>query len=358
MRNIAEEILIEKKLILTTIFQALFLQVLNPMNMKKINYALLLLTILTTAIMLFTISCSKDGAAGPKGDTGDKGSTGAVGPAGPAGANGAAGSVIYSGTTVPAINKGTVGDYYLNTTTGLLYGPKTSAGWGSGTSLKGATGATGAAGSATLSGAGLPAPSLGKIGDYYLDKTSYLLYGPKSGSGWGAPVNLRGPAGSQGPAGNANVIIDTFTVKTNDWRFRTDDGNYYLYTLGPTLYTYTKCFERYNSQLTPTLLNNGLVLVYFRPDPYTNTLRWEPLPFLYHSGYDYNWAYETFNGKMRLYFYFTSSSGITPPTLETYPIFTTDYKIVMIPQASKSAMQQNHINVNKYEEVSKFLNIK
>ncbi|MGN8069457.1 hypothetical protein [Mucilaginibacter sp. SG564] len=55
--------------------------------MKKINYALL---ILTTAIMLFTISCSKDGAAGPKGDTGDKGLTGAVGPAGAAGVKGIA----------------------------------------------------------------------------------------------------------------------------------------------------------------------------------------------------------------------------------------------------------------------------
>ena len=64
--------------------------------------------------------------------------------------------------------KEVIGHYYRDTATSLLYGPKTTAGWDGGFSLKCATGAPGAAGSATLSGAGSPAPNLGKAGDYCL----------------------------------------------------------------------------------------------------------------------------------------------------------------------------------------------
>ncbi len=110
--------------------------------MTKFNYAMLFLAL----IALLATSCGKDGATGPQGPTGATGGQGPVGPAGPAGANGQNGSVIYSGNTVPASTTGAVGDFYINLTTGLLYGPKTSAGWGTGFSLKGATGTTGATG--------------------------------------------------------------------------------------------------------------------------------------------------------------------------------------------------------------------
>jgi len=96
--------------------------------------------------------------------------------------------MIYNGTTAPDISKGLNGDFYLNTTTGLLYGPKTNDSWGDGFSLKGTNGA---AGSSIFSGAGLPSGSLGNNGDYYIDKTNYLLYGPKTASGWGTPVSYR-----------------------------------------------------------------------------------------------------------------------------------------------------------------------
>ncbi|NHA04227.1 collagen-like protein [Mucilaginibacter sp. HC2] len=318
------------------------------MDMKKINYTLLLLA---SIIMLFTISCSKDGAAGPKGDTGDKGSTGAVGPAGPAGANGTAGNMIYSGTTTPVATKGAIGDYYLDTATGLLYGPKTATGWGGGLSLKGATGATGAAGSTTLSGAGVPAPSLGKTGDYYLDKINYLLYGPKSGSGWGAPVNLRGPVGPQGPEGNANVQTEIFIIESNQW------NNNFNYPINGS-YNPVKGVEHYSSLITADVLNAGMILVYFQADPNGNTAQWQPLPFTYPGvGYNYNYAYETFVGKINLYFYFTPITK-DPPATSTYQPFTTKYKILAVSGHFAIQLQQNHINVNKYEEVSKFLNIK
>jgi hypothetical protein len=55
---------------------------------------------------------------------------------GPAGANGIDGNTIISGTTDPT-TQGVDGDYYLNTTTYVLFGPKTSSGWGTGKSLVG-----------------------------------------------------------------------------------------------------------------------------------------------------------------------------------------------------------------------------
>ncbi|MGO9022597.1 MAG: hypothetical protein ACLQVJ_30040 [Syntrophobacteraceae bacterium] len=76
-----------------------------------------------------------------------------VGPEGPAGAagangtNGTNGNTIWSGAGAPASGTGNNGDWYINTSTWSIYGPKASGAWpGSGTSLVGPTGATGANG--------------------------------------------------------------------------------------------------------------------------------------------------------------------------------------------------------------------
>ncbi|MBB6110058.1 hypothetical protein SAMN05421821_108135 [Mucilaginibacter lappiensis] len=179
--------------------------------MKKFNYLFMLLAL----VMLIAASCGKNGAVGPAGSQGATGAQGAVGPAGPPGANGQNGSVIYSGTTIPAATIGAVGDFYLNISTGLLYGPKIATGWGTGFSLQGPAGAAGAPGNKILSGTGAPASSLGSNGDYYLDAVNYLLYGPKTDGGWGAPVSFKGATGAQGPPGTANVMYtDWFTPTT------------------------------------------------------------------------------------------------------------------------------------------------
>jgi len=53
-----------------------------------------------------------------------------------------------------------------------------------------------------LSGAGVPAKSLGIDGDFYIDTKSMNMYGPKKNNSWPLPVSLRGP---QGPAGIAGA---------------------------------------------------------------------------------------------------------------------------------------------------------
>lgn len=64
---------------------------------------------------------------GEKGDTGDAGKT------------------VHNGTaTPPAAGTGTDGDFYINTSTWMIYGPKAAGAWPAGVSLVGATGATGA----------------------------------------------------------------------------------------------------------------------------------------------------------------------------------------------------------------------
>ena len=65
---------------------------------------------------------------------GDVGSTGATGPQGPSGTNG---NTILSGVGAPSAATGVNGDFYLNTASSELYGPKTAGAWGTGTSLVG-----------------------------------------------------------------------------------------------------------------------------------------------------------------------------------------------------------------------------
>lgn len=139
----------------------------------------------------------------------EKGAEGPMGPEGPAGVQGVAGvdgTKILSGTAVPEASIGAEGDFYLRTSNSVLYGPKTPAGWGTGVALKGASGA---AGSKLLSGTAAPGTQ-GAMGDFYFRTTTGVLYGPKTSSGWGTGVSLKGPKGDQGEPGNANVRIFEF----------------------------------------------------------------------------------------------------------------------------------------------------
>lgn len=109
---------------------------------------------------------------GPTGPTGPTGSTGPAGPPGaPTGATGPTGPIGPAGPV------------------GAPTGP---------------TGPTGTDGNTILSGFGPPSNALGVDGDYYLDLTTYTLYGPKAGGMWPTPgQNLIGPTGNSGPTGPA-----------------------------------------------------------------------------------------------------------------------------------------------------------
>ena len=167
--------------------------------------------------------------------------------------HGPVGATILSGSVRPSTKLGTTGDLYLDTNSDLLFGPKTTKGWGTAKSLigpggprgapgvpgpqgpegpqgipgprgpEGAQGATGPQGpegpqgipgpegpagipgtngNTILSGTSAPTSGLGTTGDFYLDTTSEVLYGPKATGAWPANgTSLVGPTGAQGPSG-------------------------------------------------------------------------------------------------------------------------------------------------------------
>ncbi|GGC41053.1 hypothetical protein GCM10011386_36350 [Parapedobacter defluvii] len=131
--------------------------------------------------------------------------SGPVGPQGEPGNSGADGSTIYNGLGMPNHDVGNLGDYYLDKKGANLYGPKTTSGWGSPLNLRGDDGVPGTPGnpgSYIFSGEGSPEISMGTVNDFYFDRTDAMFYGPKSESGWGMPISLR-PANSNG----AKIVI-------------------------------------------------------------------------------------------------------------------------------------------------------
>lgn len=65
----------------------------------------------------------------------------------------------------------------------------------------GGSGGTGADGNTWLSGSGAPDNGDGRNGDFYLNTTSGEIYGPKTAGDWGSPILVVGDTGPQGPAG-------------------------------------------------------------------------------------------------------------------------------------------------------------
>ncbi|MEE3724114.1 hypothetical protein V2H21_01870 [Riemerella anatipestifer] len=155
---------------------------------------------------------------------------------------------MLNGASAPQSAVGSEGDFYINTATNQIYGPKTASGWGIGTSLvgpqgaqgiqgpqgpagatgpqglqgpAGPVGATGAQGSSMLSGTGTPASSLGVNGDSYVDAATGTVYKKTSGTwtstgqtlkgpqGVAGPAGATGPQGLQGPTGPSGVITAT-----------------------------------------------------------------------------------------------------------------------------------------------------
>lgn len=64
-----------------------------------------------------------------------------------------------------------------------------------------AAGTAGADGKSILNGAGAPASTIGKEGEFYIDTTTKAIYGPKTGTSWGTPVSLVGAKGDRGGQG-------------------------------------------------------------------------------------------------------------------------------------------------------------
>jgi hypothetical protein len=179
------------------------------------------------------------GVAGPQGPAGAQGPTGSVGAQGSTGADG---KTVLNGTSNPT-NQGVNGDFYINTSTNTLFGPKANNLWPSGVSLvgpqgptgpqgsvgpqgasglqgatglqgivgpqgpagpQGSTGLTGADGKTILNGTSNPT-NQGVNGDFYINTNTNTLFGPKANNSWPSGVSLVGPQGATGPQGPAGI---------------------------------------------------------------------------------------------------------------------------------------------------------
>ncbi len=152
------------------------------------------------------------GVAGPQGAVGLAGAVGAQGLPGPKGDDGAQGLPGASGPQGPVGPEGQVGPQGLQGPVGAAgpqgipgaTGPQGPIGPIGLTGLQGLAGPQGASGKTILSGTANPAVAIGVNGDFYINTNTNELFGPKSPAGWGTGVSLVGPAG--GPPGLKSLI--------------------------------------------------------------------------------------------------------------------------------------------------------
>ena len=101
------------------------------------------------------------------------------------------GKSILNGTIAPIGTLGQNGDFYINTATNQIYGPKTTGSWGTPSSIVGATGPTGSTGATGVAG---PIGATGPIGP-----TGPT--GPTGATGATGAIGLTGLTGMAGPTG-------------------------------------------------------------------------------------------------------------------------------------------------------------
>ena len=115
---------------------------------------------------------------------------------GPQGTTGPRGSSVLNGSVDPVAGTGVDGDFYINTTSNAIFGPKASGAWGAGKSI---------GGNSVLNGITDPTSSNGSNGDFYINTATNTIYGPKANGTWPAGVSLVGPVGPTGPQGLAGA---------------------------------------------------------------------------------------------------------------------------------------------------------
>lgn len=112
------------------------------------------------------------------------------------GAQGPTGTLVRYGTVNPTAGVGNDGDFYINTVTSYLFGPKAAGAWPAGTSLIGPIGLTGATGPTGAAGPTGPVGPTGSVG-------------PAGATGPTGPLGPQGVAGPTGPVGPEGAIGPT-----------------------------------------------------------------------------------------------------------------------------------------------------
>jgi hypothetical protein len=120
------------------------------------------------------------------------------------GADGADGRTILNGVVNPT-TQGADGDFYINTATWQIFGPKNTGAWPAGVDilgLDGGDGDTGEDGKTILNGVVDPTTQ-GVDGDFYINTDTWQIFGPKASGAWPAGVDIIGQDGADGLDGES-----------------------------------------------------------------------------------------------------------------------------------------------------------
>ncbi|SNW62030.1 Collagen-like protein [Orpheovirus IHUMI-LCC2] len=148
----------------------------------------------------------------------------------PQGTFGGGGSQIFTAVGAPSNTLGEDGDFYLDTSTSTYY-TKDAGVWVPQGNLQGPPGQPGEPGSQIFADIGVPSPSIGVDGDFYLDNSTGIYYIKELGV-WVPQGNLTGPQGTAGTPGSqiftaAGVPSSALGVD-GDFYLDTATGNYYI----------------------------------------------------------------------------------------------------------------------------------
>lgn len=290
-------------------FTASYLYFHHTISLMKLKIIPLLIAVILLSVI---ISCKKETKTQP---------TASGGPL-----KGADGSLIYSGAADPSNTLGKTGDYYINLGTGKLFGPKTASSWGGGVAMSLVSANTSGTGQ-MLTGSGAPDPSLGNAGDFCLDSAAYLLYGPKTASGWGSPVSVSAP-------GSKGIYYSGWAYGLNPRDTTVDGSALHLATIPAPV-------------LTQNYLTSAAIVVYFALG--VNAF---PMPYTSYAG-----------GKASVISFLPRPGRIlitrfTIDNTNSIPLSTVlQYRYVIIPAGQLLGATQHHVNVNDPEALKAYFHL-
>lgn len=183
--------------------------------------------------------------------------------------------------------------------------------------------------------------------------------GPKGATG------ATGATGPKGPMGNANVRVDTFTLSNTNWKW----NSRYSFNFAPnsSYIVYTRYSDRKFAAITQSVLDHGMVLVYFTADlVFSNSNNWIPLPFSWevlNGNYSINVAFQTGVvsdvSTVRLHFFFVPfNSSAVVPSISSFPIATYRFKIIAVTGVLGVAIKRSGVNLNDYSAVKSYLHLR
>lgn len=184
--------------------------------------------------------------------------------------------------------------------------------------------------------------------------------GNNGATGPQGPTGPKGPTGPQGPTGNANVKVDTFTLRNAQWL----SSSIYWFAIGGS--SSQGYVSRYHVRNIPSvnadILSKGMVLVYFTSSKSGEPNMWTPMPFSFldnnTGAYTYNYAYATDIGKVTLYFFFARiGAASVAPSISTYPLPDVKVKIVVVTGQILAGARSANVDLKNYQAVANWLGL-